>query len=318
MEMIKTINLTKRFGGRTAVDNLTMVVNEGEIFGFIGSNGAGKTTTIKMLATLLSPDEGEIWVAGDAIINNPRAVRKVIGYMPDFFGVYNDMKVREYLDFFAACYEVPEHTRAGMIRDLLELVELTHRKESQLETLSRGMKQRLSLARTLIHDPKLLILDEPASGLDPRSRIEMRELLIELARMGKTIFFSTHILGDVAEVCTQVGILEAGVLVAVGPLNGLAKPPTLQRIIRVRILSNPGLAKEIFTNFPAVQGVRSSDPTPEGTPDHLLQFDFSGDDHELSGLLAALVNAGLEITQFTEEVQDLEDVFLQATKGLVT
>src|SRR3970040_2299545 len=214
--IIETYHLTKRYGKLTAVSDLSLSVEQGAIYGFVGPNGAGKTTTMRMITTLLQPTSGEAWVAGASITRNPRGVRRAIGFMPDFFGVYDDMKVWEYLDFFAACYEIPEAARAGLVNNLLELVDLSHRREDMVDTLSRGMKQRLCLARTLAHDPQVLILDEPASGLDPRARIEIRELLVELAGMGKTIFFSTHILADVAEICTQVGIIEAGRLVARG------------------------------------------------------------------------------------------------------
>ena len=200
--ILQTQNLTKRYGKFTAVDALSLEVEQGSIYGFVGPNGAGKTTTMRMLTTLLQPTTGEAFVAGYSVRRQPKAVRRVIGYMPDFFGVYDDMTVWEYLDFFAACYEIPEAQRRGLIGDLLELVDLAHRRDDQVDTLSRGMKQRLCLARTLAHDPQVLILDEPASGLDPRARVEIRALLAELSRMGKTIFFSTHILADVAEICT--------------------------------------------------------------------------------------------------------------------
>jgi ABC-2 type transport system ATP-binding protein len=318
MEMIKTTNLTKRYGERVAVENLNMVVNKGDIFGFVGPNGAGKTSTIRMLTTLLEPDDGEIWIAGNSVKDDPLAVRQIIGYMPDFFGVYNDMRVSEYLDFFAACYAVPENKRTGIIRDLLELVELTHRLDDPLESLSRGMKQRLSLARTLIHDPKILILDEPASGLDPRARIEIRELLLELSAMGKTIFFSTHILADVAEVCTQVGIIEAGHLVASGPLNLLAKRLVPLRSIQLRILNRAPQAEQILAQSPDVRAVNSSEREEDGLGSSLIQFSFGGDEQALSELLAALIGAGLSITRFAEDQEDLEEVFLRATKGFVT
>ena len=221
--IIETRNLTKRYGKLMAVNELSLQVEQGAIYGFVGPNGAGKTTTMRMLTTLLRPTSGEASVAGHSVARDPRGVRRAIGYMPDFFGVYDDMKVWEYLDFFAACYNIPEAARGGLITDLLELVDLSHRRDDQVDTLSRGMKQRLCLARTLAHDPQVLILDEPASGLDPRARIEIRELLVELSRMGKTIFFSTHILADVAEICTQVGIVEAGRLVAQGSLEEMQR-----------------------------------------------------------------------------------------------
>ena len=192
--IIELRDLTKRYGDLKAVDSLNLTIDQGAVFGFIGPNGAGKTTTMRILTTLLRPTSGEARIAGHSVVDDPRAVRRAIGYMPDYFGVYEDMKVWEYLDFFAACYDVPASIRPGMIGDLLALVDLSHKREAYVESLSRGMKQRLCLARTLTHDPQVLILDEPASGLDPRARIEMRELLRELQKMGKTIFFSSHIL----------------------------------------------------------------------------------------------------------------------------
>ncbi|MCA9908948.1 MAG: ABC transporter ATP-binding protein, partial [Anaerolineae bacterium] len=199
--IIETRDLVKKFGNFTAVNGLSLEVPSGSIYGFVGPNGAGKTTTMRMLTTLTRPTSGQAWVNGHSVTEEARAVRRAIGYMPDEFGVYDDMRVWEYLDFFAACYDIPEIERKKLIDDLLALVDLSHRRDDMVDKLSRGMKQRLSLARTLAHDPSVLILDEPASGLDPRARVEIRELLVELARMGKTIFFSTHILADVSEIC---------------------------------------------------------------------------------------------------------------------
>lgn len=214
--IIETKDLKKRYGKFDAVNGLSLEVPAGSIYGFVGPNGAGKTTTMRMLTTLTRPTAGQAWVAGHSVTQEPRAVRRAIGYMPDEFGVYDDMRVWEYLDFFAACYDIPESNRRRLIDDLLELVDLSHRRDDMVDKLSRGMKQRLSLARTLAHDPSILILDEPASGLDPRARVEIRELLVELSKMGKTIFFSSHILADVSEICTHIGIIEAGQMVAQG------------------------------------------------------------------------------------------------------
>ena len=217
--IIQSTGLSKRYGKFTAVDDLSLEVPAGSIYGFVGPNGAGKTTTMRMLTTLSRPSEGEAWVAGQSIHHNRREVRRAIGYMPDEFGVYDDLRVWEYLDFFAACYDIPESERRPLVSDLLELVDLAHRREDMVDQLSRGMKQRLSLARTLAHDPKVLILDEPASGLDPRARVEVRELLVTLASMGKTVFFSTHILADVSEICSHIGIIEAGKMIIQGSMS---------------------------------------------------------------------------------------------------
>ncbi|HZD56851.1 MAG TPA: ABC transporter ATP-binding protein, partial [Anaerolineales bacterium] len=302
--IINIKDLTKRFNGRTAVDQLTLSVEEGDIFGFVGPNGAGKTSTIRMMATLLKPDAGDIRVCGHPVSESPLPVRKAIGYMPDFFGVYNDMKVWEYLDFFAACYELSEAERAPLIGDLLELVELSHRREDMVESLSRGMKQRLSLARTLVHDPKVLILDEPASGLDPRARVEIRELMVELARLGKTIFFSTHILADVAEISTRVGIIEAGKLIGVGTLEELQLHLMPHRVVQITLLDRAAEAADYLAQVDGVTVMEASKAVIQNRT--LLEIQFSGDDMALSRLLAALTTRGFPILHFSENSRDLE------------
>jgi ABC-2 type transport system ATP-binding protein len=320
--IIETKDLTKRYGPLVAVDALSLSVEQGAIYGFVGPNGAGKTTTMRMMTTLLRPTSGEAWVAGSSITRDPRGVRRAIGYMPDFFGVYDDMKVWEYLDFFAACYEIPESTRKALINDLLELVDLSHRREDMVDTLSRGMKQRLCLARTLAHDPHILILDEPASGLDPRARIEIRELLLELSRLGKTIFFSTHILADVAEICTQVGIVEAGKLVAQGSMDEMQRRMAPHRRLHVTVLGKLDEARQALTGREGVLAVKAqeapaSSAVEPGAP-VVLDVDFSGDDAGVSRLLQDLVGRGVPVLRFTESVHDLEEVFMQATKGIVS
>src|SRR5574341_2150784 len=253
--IIEIQHLRKTYGKLTAVNDLTLNVESGAIFGFVGPNGAGKTSTMRILTTLMSPTGGEAWVAGHSVTQDPRGVRRTIGYMPDFFGVYDDMTVWEYLDFFGACYEIPEAKRASINKDLLELVDLSHRRDDRVEGLSRGMKQRLALARTLAHEPQALILDEPASGLDPRARIEIRELLVELSRMGKTIFFSTHILADVAEICTQVGIVEAGELVMQGSPEEMQRQLVPHREIIVTLLGGLEDAKALLLNVEGIEAV---------------------------------------------------------------
>jgi ABC-2 type transport system ATP-binding protein len=315
--IIEIKELVKRYNGRPAVDHLDLTVQEGDIFGFVGPNGAGKTTTIRIMATLLQANQGDIWIGGNSVRKAPRQVRKVIGYMPDFFGVYNDMLVWEYLDFFGACYEIPVNRRFALITDLLELVDLSHRRNDPVEGLSRGMKQRLSLARTLIHDPQVLILDEPASGLDPRARVEIRELLVELSRMGKTIFFSTHILADVAEICTRVGIIEAGKLVASGSLEELQQHLVPHRQIRITLLHQAEAAAALLQATPGVLKVGSLPGNNQDGP-RRLEIDFQGDDQALSAILADLIEKQIPVLHFSEESRDLEEVFMRATKGLVT
>lgn len=310
-------NLTKRFGSRTAVDHLTLSIESGDIFGFVGPNGAGKTSTIRMMATLLQPTEGAISILGHSVSDEPAIVRQAIGYMPDYFGVYHDLTVREYLDFFAACYRIPSHQRKSLISDLLELVELSHRQEDSVDRLSRGMQQRLSLARTLIHDPQVLILDEPAAGLDPRARVEIRQLMMALSKMGKTIFFSTHILADVAEICSRVGILEAGKLVALGSLESLQQQILPRRQVEITLLDRLEEAIALLASLPGITGIQPGDQaSTDKRP--TISIEFSGDDAALSQVLNTLVEAEIPVLHFHEDQRDLEAIFLHATQGLVT
>ncbi len=244
-------HLTKRYGSRLAVDDLSFEVQPGEVFGFVGPNGAGKTTTLRILAGLLQANSGQALVYGEDPQRQPRTVHRLLGYMPDYFGIYPDLKVWEYLDFFAGCFEIAPNQRPALIDGLLELVDLEHRRHDSVDQLSRGMKQRLSLARALIHDPQVLLLDEPASGLDPRARVEIRALLLELAHMGKTVFFSTHILADVAEICDRVAIMEAGKLVAAGTLEELHQQLTPRRRVEVALV-RPERAVPPAEGLPAV------------------------------------------------------------------
>ncbi|MBP6470490.1 MAG: ABC transporter ATP-binding protein [Chloroflexi bacterium] len=313
--IIEIQGLTKQYGELTALNDLYLTLEEGAVFGFIGPNGAGKTTTMRILTTLLKPTSGKAWVAGHSVTDDPRAVRRAIGYMPDFFGVYDDMKVWEYLDFFGACYDIPPNVRAGMIDDLLALVDLGHKKDAYVEGLSRGMKQRLCLARTLTHDPQILILDEPASGLDPRARIEMRELLRELKNMGKTIFFSSHILSEVADICTSIGIIEAGRLIAHGDMAEMKRQLRTHRLIQLRALGDTLPLQAFLLSRPEVHNVTLGGDAdlPPGT----LRVDFSGDDNALGQLLADIVAQKLPLVGFFEETGDLEDVFLHVTQGII-
>ncbi|HEX5691510.1 MAG TPA: ABC transporter ATP-binding protein, partial [Roseiflexaceae bacterium] len=254
--IVETRGLTRRYGDNIALENLNLQIPEGAIFGFIGPNGAGKTTTMRILTTLLSPSSGEAWVAGQSVLDNARAVRSLVGFMPDFFGVYENMKSWEYLDFFGRAYSVPPERRSSAIGDLLDLVDLGHKRDDFVMNLSRGMKQRLSLARTMIHDPKLLILDEPASGLDPRARIELRELLKELRALGKTIMISSHILTELAEMCTHIGIIERGHLLASGDVATIMRSLQPHRTLEVRVLAEVARAEQLLRGHASVLSVR--------------------------------------------------------------
>lgn len=315
--IIQTQDLVKRFGKFTAVNGISLAVPRGAIYGFVGPNGAGKTTTMRILTTLTRQTSGEAWVNGLSTLQDAREVRRAIGYMPDEFGVYDDMRVWEYLDFFAACYDIPEGERRKLIEDLLELVDLAHRRDDMVDKLSKGLKQRLSLARTLCHDPAVLILDEPASGLDPRARVEIRELLVELAKMGKTIFFSTHILADVSEICTHIGILEAGEVIAQGSMEEMRAKLQPHREITVTLKDQDAVEaiKSTVSNIPHVVGVTELEPKGGRAR---VRIDFTGDDEGVSQLNQALYGAGIAILGFSEETRDLEAMFMRVTKGIVT
>ncbi|MBI3162943.1 MAG: ABC transporter ATP-binding protein [Chloroflexi bacterium] len=312
--IIEIRDLCKRFGSRLAVNHVSFNIESGEIFGLVGPNGAGKTTTMRMLVTLLEPDQGEIFVGGHSIRRQPNEVRRVIGFMPDSFGVYGDMTVQEYLDFFGACYRIHPHQRARLITDLLDLVDLGHRRGDMVDTLSTGLKQRLGLARVLIHDPGILVLDEPASGLDPRARVEIRGLLLEVARLGKTIVFSSHILADVGELCSRVGIIEDGKLAALGTLQELSERVMPHRQLRIILLDRAVEAQAAMQTHAGISEVRLLDSTDRPT----LEADFIGDDEAMHQLLARLLAQGFPVVHFSEETKNLEEVFMRATKGIVS
>lgn len=310
--MVEIKGLTKRYRDLVAVRDLNLTIASGEVFGFIGPNGAGKTTTIKSLATLLEPTSGSVRVDGIDVLKHPLEVRRIIGYMPDFFGVYDDVKVWEYLDFFAAAYKIAANKRKAIIDDVLELTDLTEKREAYVEGLSRGMKQRLCLAKTLVHDPKLLLLDEPASGLDPRARIEFRALLKELRQMGKTIFVSSHILPELADFCTSVGIMERGQLVVAGRVHDIVQKLEGSILLDVRLTGdneNGARALEVVRANPLVKEAKA-----EGNH---LTVSFTGTNEELPQLLAALIGAQLPVASFGQREADLEDVFMRVTKGMV-
>ncbi len=315
--IIKTYDLHKSFGSFEALRGITLEVPAGSIYGFVGPNGAGKTTTMRILTTLTRPSSGQAWVAGHSVLEDRRAVRRAIGYMPDEFGVYEDLRVWEYLDFFAACYDIPENQRKALVADLLELVDLQHRREEMVDKLSRGMKQRLSLARTLAHDPQVLILDEPASGLDPRARVEIRELLGELANMGKTIFFSSHILADVEDVCSHIGIVEAGELIMQGSIDELKLELMAHREIIITVLDHGAAESVIGLAREMGQVVEAEIITPKNGRAR-VRVDFAGNDEELGRLSRRIFDGDVALLGFNEEEKDLEHMFMRVTRGLVT
>ncbi|WP_010095645.1 ABC transporter ATP-binding protein [Ornithinibacillus scapharcae] len=309
--MIETINLTKKYGSFTALDSLNLKIAKGTVFGFVGHNGAGKSTTFSILATLLAPTSGTAYVNGYDVTKEPKKVRNHIGYMPDFFGVYDQFKTVEYLDFYGASYGIPKSERDKLIPQLLELVNLANKKDEYVDVLSRGMKQRLCLARSLIHDPEVLILDEPASGLDPRARIEMREILKELKKMGKTIIISSHILPELAEMCDEIGVITNGKLVASGSVASIQKQLQANKIIHVRISGQLDQAIAFFEDDPKISGIIKHDKYED-----TLLFSYTGTDEEQMDLLKKAILKDLQIVSFSEEETDLEDVFLEITKGV--
>src|SRR5215203_2743645 len=256
--VIKTVNLTKRYGTLVALSNLNLEINEGDCFGFIGPNGAGKTTTIKILATLLQPTWGEARICDLVVGYQSRQIRPMIGYVPDYFGAYEDMVVQEYLEFFAAAYNINGSKRVQIVNDVLELTDLGYKKDAPVDGLSRGMKQRLSIARVLVHVPRVLLLDEPAGNLDPRARIEMRELLKELVRMGKTILISSHILPELADLCNKVGIIEQGELLYSGPVADIVRRAKVGTILHVGVADNQELAAAMLSQDPNVVNVAAN------------------------------------------------------------
>lgn len=305
--MLTIKNLVKKYGKFTAVDNLNLHINKGSIYGFVGPNGAGKTTTMKIIAGLLSATSGSVMINGEEVVKNPRLLREKIGYMPDFFGVYDNLKVTEYMDFYAGTYYIPYKERKDIIDNLLEIVDLTDKKDSYVDSLSRGMKQRLCLARSLVHDPELLILDEPASGLDPRARVEMKEVLKQLREMGKTIIISSHILPELAEMCTEIGIIDRGKLSAEGTVNHIMQQLTKKRIINVKPFENNEKLIKLLSEKPFISEII------ENTDD--VEFSFDGDDKELSLLLKNIIIEDIPIISFKEKEGNLEEIFMQITGG---
>jgi len=304
---VQTVGLTRTFGAMTALAALDLTILRGDLFGFIGSNGAGKTTTLRILATFLTPSAGTARVLGHDVVLEADAVRHVIGYMPDFFGVYKDMEVTEYLDFFGACYKIPTAQREKTVNDVLELVGLSEKKGALIGALSRGMQQRLGLARVLIHDPQLLLLDEPASGLDPRARIEMMAILQELQKMGKTIIISSHILSELQTLCNRVAIIEKGRLIYSGPVQGVRDQMSSGRIIWVRVATDSTRALEILK--------ARSEITEAIAVDGQIKVTLLDHETDHSIVADALVRGGAKLIGLREDELGLEEVFLRVTRG---
>ncbi|MER1958354.1 MAG: ABC transporter ATP-binding protein [Solibacillus sp.] len=306
--MIEITGLTKKYGKFMALEDLNLSIDAGVVFGFVGANGAGKSTTFSILSTLLAPTSGQAFVNGVNVVENPAEARKYLGYMPDFFGVYDQLKVDEYLDFYGASYGLTHVDRARLIPELLELVNLTDKRYTYVDLLSRGMKQRLCLARTLIHDPKVLILDEPASGLDPRARTEMRDILKHLKTMGKTILISSHILPELAEMCDEIGVLERGKLIARGNVSTIQQQLMSDKEMILKLDGDLQEAVRFFEENPNVTAIEVSEKEQQ------LTFFYKGSRDEQIMLLQQAFAKGFRIYSATEVEKDLEDVFMAITK----
>lgn len=305
--MIETRGLTKKYGDMYAIRDIDLDLDEGDLFGFIGPNGAGKTTTMRIIATLLNPTSGEAYVCGNSIYTRPKEIRRLVGYMPDFFGVYDDMKVIEYLEFFAAAYRIKGEARRKRCNEMLEIVDLDFKRDAYANTLSRGQTQRLGLARVLLHDPQVLLLDEPLSGLDPRARIEMRELLRRLGKTGKTIIVSSHILPELADVCNKIGIIDRGVMTVNSAVNDIMREMRKQVVLNVMVSGDASKAARELEQHHDVDSLELVDQQlivtlVEGCEDY-------------SHIPAVLIEAGYGLTLFQEEPIDLEKAFMTLTKG---
>ena len=307
--MISAENLTKVYGKRTALDHVSFEVPEGEIFGFVGPNGAGKTTTLRILAALLEPTSGHASIGGVDVAKQPDLVHSRLGYMPDFFGVYDQLTVSEYLDFYAACYRQPKERRTKVVAELLELIGLSERRDQMVDTLSRGLKQRLCLARALVHDPAVLLLDEPASGLDPRARVDMREILKELRRMGKTIIISSHILPELTELCTMIGIIDHGRMQVTGSVQEVVQQLSAGRRLRITVVGDREAAVGILKPLAAVRNIEIANGAIEAS--------YEGDESTAAEILQALTAGGIKVSAFSEVDGGLEEAFMRATSDEV-
>ncbi len=308
--VVSVDDLHVTYGKVQAVRGISFEIPKGEIFGFIGPNGAGKSSTIRVMATLQKKFKGKVRVNGIEVRDDPDRVREMIGYMPDFFGVYEDLSAREYLHFFAAAYRLPKDRRESVVDDVLELTDLKNKIDAPVDSLSRGMKQRLALARVLLHDPDLLLLDEPASGLDPRARIEVRELLKAMQEMGKTVLISSHILHELAQLCTRIGIIEAGQLVAEGSLNEIFQQLSLKRVVHVQVVK---VSDELISEIESIAGVSSVERQVDRIAVRLREDELAVED-----LHSELVGLGCQIRMYQPEAMDMETAFMKLTEGVTS
>ncbi|WP_061994678.1 ABC transporter ATP-binding protein [Clostridium sp. ATCC 25772] len=306
--MLVIKNLVKNYGSFKAVDNLNLHVKKGEIFGFVGPNGAGKTTTMKIVSGLLDCENGEVFIDGVDAIKNRREVKRKIGYMPDFFGVYDDLKVDEYLEFYASIYGIEGKEKDELINDLLELVNLSHKKDAYVDDLSRGMKQRLCLARCLVHNPSLLILDEPASGMDPKARIEMKNILRTLKEMGKTIIISSHILPELAELCTNLVIIQNGKAVTSGTVEEVMDKAYKTKFIRLKVLKDVESAIKLLKEYVEIGEIKK-------IGSNVATASFSGSEEVMCNILEGLIKENIKVVSFNTIDGNLEEVFMKVIGG---
>lgn len=309
--MLHIENLNKYYGKFKAVDNLSLEIPKGEIFGFVGPNGAGKTTTMRITCGLLDATSGIVQVDGVDARKNSKELKRKIGYMPDFFGVYDDLKVTEYMEFYASIYGIKGAEAKKITDDLLELVDLSDKKDFYVDSLSRGMKQRLCLARSLVHNPELLVLDEPASGMDPRARIEMKNILRTLQTMGKTIILSSHILPELAEICTSIGIIEKGSMVISGSVEDIMRQIYGSRKLRLKVLSEQENTEFLLKENPLIDGINA-------LSNGVIEFNFKGEDKDINELLISLMDRNIPVVTISELDGNLEDIFLKVTHGIAT
>ena len=309
--ILRTVDLTKRYGDHVALDALNLTVRPGEVFAYIGPNGAGKTTTFRILCGLLDSTSGQAFIAGQDVTGDPDRIKQLVGYLPDNFGTYDTLRVSEYLDFFAAAYRVPKKERPERIDRCLQIANAAMFRDKLVGSLSRGMKQRMGIAKTLLHDPAVLILDEPAATLDPRARVQMRDLLRDLAALGKAVLVSSHILPELADVADTVGILSGGKLVASGPVREVLRSVRQTRLMTIQVLKAPDVARRVLAEAPGEWKAMESDAADA----NLLRYEVRADERQMAKSLYLLLKAGVAVSNYSEVPADLEDVFMSLTQS---